>query len=60
MSCIVEALKTNPEADVQALRDEIDELIFDLFEIRSSRDEVRSFYETVGKAEKPGAQAARE
>ncbi len=48
---IVEALKADPEADVQELRDEIDDLIFDLFEIRSSRDEVLQFYRTVGRAE---------
>jgi hypothetical protein len=46
---IVAALKADPEAEIQPLRDEIDELIFDLFEIRSERDEVRRFYRTVGR-----------
>jgi len=55
VSRIVDALKLDPEADVQAPRDEIDELIFDLFEIRSSRDEVRHFYRTVGRVEDQAA-----
>ena len=50
---IIEALKADPEADVQAPRAEIDDLIFNLFEIRSSRDEVRRFYRTVGRVEQP-------
>jgi hypothetical protein len=57
---IVEALKADPEADIAELRAEIDDAIFDLFEIRSSRDEVRRFFETVGKVEKDKAQAASE
>jgi hypothetical protein len=48
---IVEALKADPEAEIQPLRDEIDDLIFDLFKIRSSRDEIRRFYRTVGRVE---------
>lgn len=48
---IVEALQADPGADVQGLRHEIDEKIFDLFEIAESRDEVRSFYRSVGRAE---------
>jgi hypothetical protein len=48
---IIEALKQDPEADVRDRRYEIDDYIFDLFEIRSSRDEIRRFYETVGRAE---------
>lgn len=48
---IVEALQTDPSSDVQAQRDEIDELIFDLFEIRSAREEVRRFHRTVGRRE---------
>ena len=51
VSRIVEALQADPEADVQASRDEIDDLVFDLFEIRSARDEVRRFYRAVGRAE---------
>jgi hypothetical protein len=59
VAAIVELLKLNAGADVRVLRDEIDEAIFELFEIRSSRDEVRRFYRTVGRAEAP-AQAASE
>jgi len=48
----VAALRADPQADIQALRDEIDELIFDLFEIgANSREEIRHFYRTVGRAE---------
>jgi type I restriction-modification system DNA methylase subunit len=59
---IIEELKADPDADIQRLRDEIDDLIFDLFEITSSRDEVRRFYRTVGRAEEPfeESQAASE
>lgn len=35
-------------------------LIFDLFEIRASRDEVRRFYRTVGRVEAAEGQAASE
>lgn len=55
MSRIVEALQADPEADVQASRDEIDDLVFDLFEIRSARAEVRRFYRAVGRAEPAAA-----
>jgi len=48
---IVETLKADPGAEIQLLRDEIDELIFDLFDIRSSRDEIRRFYRRVGRVE---------
>ncbi len=54
---IVAALQTDPASEIQPLRDEIDDLIFDLFEIRAARDEVRRFHRTVGTAE---AQAAVE
>lgn len=47
----MEALKASSEADISALRSQIDDLIFDLFEIRSARDEARRFYETVGRVE---------
>lgn len=57
---IVACLQADPRADVAALRDEIDEAIFELFEIRSARNEVRRFYRSVGRAERPGAQAASE
>lgn len=50
---IVDALKADPEADIRALRDEIDEAIFDLFEIgATSRAEVRRFYRTIGRVER--------
>ncbi len=48
---IVDALESDPAADIQALRDEIDDMIFDLFKIWSARDEVRRFYRTVGRVE---------
>jgi hypothetical protein len=53
VSQIVDTLKADPSAEIQPLRDEIDDLIFELFEIRSARDEVRHFYQTVGRAERP-------
>lgn len=55
---IVGLLKANPEADTGELRREIDDAIFDLFEIRSSREEVRRFYENVGRVEREDGQAA--
>ena len=57
---IIEALKTDPAADIQQLRDEIDDLIFDLFEIRAAREDVRRFYRTVGRVEPTEDQAASE
>ncbi len=58
---IVAALQADPDADVSGLRDEIDDAIFDLFEIRVSRDEVRRFYLTVGRVEaEEESQAANE
>ncbi len=56
---IVAALKADPAADIQSLRGEIDDLIFDLFEITASRDQIRHFYNTVGRAEEQ-VQAASE
>ena len=50
---IVALLQADPASDISALRDEIDDLIFDLFEIRASREEVRRFYRTVGLVEEP-------
>lgn len=55
---IVGALQADATADVTMLRTEIDDAIFDLFEIRTSRDEIRRFYETVGRVE--SGQAASE
>jgi N-6 DNA Methylase len=54
---IVAALQSDPAADVTTLRDEIDDLVFDLFEIRSSRDLIRRFYREVGRVPVRGAQA---
>ncbi len=59
---IVAALESDPAADIAPLRDQIDELIFDLFEIRSVREDVRRFHRSVGRAEpaENAPQAARE
>jgi hypothetical protein len=54
---ILKRLKMDLTADVSQLRREIDELIFDLFEIRTAREEVRRFYETVGRVEDQAAAA---
>lgn len=48
---IVELLKDDPEAGIGDLRAEIDDRIFDLFEIRSSRQVVLDFYAAVGRVE---------
>jgi hypothetical protein len=48
---IVGVLKTDPDADIEGARGEIDDLVFDLFEIGSSREEIRGFYGTVGRVE---------
>jgi hypothetical protein len=48
---IVAALKADPQAEIGRLRDEIDDAIFDLYEIRTAREAIRQFYETVGRAE---------
>lgn len=53
---IIEMLRADPEADIAELRAAIDDAIFDLFEIRVARDEVRRFYEMVGRAEETGAE----
>jgi hypothetical protein len=47
---IVEQLKADPDADVSTLRNEIDERIFDLFQIRDSREAVLRFYDQIGKS----------
>ena len=46
---IVQALKADSSADVSAERNEINDLIFDLFDIRMTRAEVEAFYGTVGR-----------
>lgn len=56
---IVELLRTDPGADTEAIRAEIDERIFDLFEIGESREHVRHFYRTLDRVE-PDDQAASE
>lgn len=48
---IISGLQKDPDFDTSQLRSGIDELIFDLFEIGSSREDVLRFYETVGKVE---------
>jgi type I restriction-modification system DNA methylase subunit len=48
---IVAALKADGDADIASLRDEIDDAIFDLFEIHAARAEVRRFYTTIGLVE---------
>jgi hypothetical protein len=59
---IVESLQANPEADVTGLRAEIDDVVFDLFNVRASREEIRRFQHAVGRAEPLAteAQAASE
>ncbi len=56
---IVATLQADSTADIAALRTEIDELIFDLFEIGASRQHVREFYRTLDRVERPD-QAASE
>lgn len=48
---IVRLLQGDPGADIASLRAEIDEKIFDLFEIRESREDVRHFYRTLDRVE---------
>lgn len=48
---IVAILQADPAADISAERAAVDDAIFDLFEIRTSRDEIRRFYHTVGRVE---------
>ncbi len=55
---IVAALRADPGADVTVLRDEIDDAIFDLFQIRSAREEVVRFYRTIGLVQPAADQAA--
>lgn len=58
---MVQALKQDPDADVAPSRDEVDDAIFELFEIGGAREEVRRFYRNVGLVERPdAAQAAAE
>ena len=58
---IVAALQADADANVEQLREEIDEAIFDLFEIGTqSRELVRSFYRTVGRVEVADDQATSE
>lgn len=53
---IIAALQANPDTDIQPQRAAIDERIFDLFEIGASRELVRDFYRTVGRAEPAAAE----
>ncbi len=41
---IIEARTADPEAEIESLRDEIDEQIFDLFDVHASREEVKGLY----------------
>jgi type I restriction-modification system DNA methylase subunit len=56
---IVASLQADTGVDVSQLRNEVDDAIFDLFEIHTARDEVRHFSRTVGRVETEG-QAASE
>jgi hypothetical protein len=57
---IIETLKAEPDAEISKLRAEIDERIFDLFEIHDSRQAVLQFYDSIGKVTKSDARAAQE
>ena len=58
---IVATLQADPDANVEQLREEIDDSIFDLFEIGpQSRELVRHFYGTVGRVEVADDQATSE
>ena len=57
-SRIIELLREDAEADIDPLPAQIDDAIFDLFEVRSQREEVRRFYRTVGRVETVQAAAA--
>lgn len=48
---IIEALKIDPAADIKQLREEIDDRIFELFEITTSRQVVLDYYAAVGRVE---------
>ncbi|MGH2499018.1 MAG: Eco57I restriction-modification methylase domain-containing protein [Solirubrobacteraceae bacterium] len=50
---IIDRKTSDPDADVEDLRREIDTAIFDLFEIEGSRELVLRFYETVGLVQTP-------
>ena len=50
---VVAALKADAAADVRQQREEINDAIFDLFDIRSARDVVRRYYRDVGRVERP-------
>lgn len=54
---IVAALKADANTDISSLRDEIDEAIFELFEVGGAREEVRRFYRTIGLVEAAGDDA---
>lgn len=57
---IAEKLKADPEADISSLRSEIDDRIFDLFEVRESKEEVLRFYDRIGKAGAPASGEGQE
>jgi len=55
---IIAALKQDEAADVQAQREEIDDAIFDLFDIHAARGEVLRFYNAIGRVEISGEDGA--
>lgn len=48
---IVALLRSDTDADISPLRAELDDLFFDLFDIRTNREEIREFQRTVGRAD---------
>jgi len=58
VDAIIAALQSDPAADIGDQRREIDELIFDLFDIHAAREDVRRFYDTVGRVEAADADQA--
>lgn len=51
---IIDRRETDADADITDLRSEIDDRIFDLFEIETSRQIVLDFYSDVGRVEQSG------
>lgn len=51
VSQIIDRLKADADANISKLRAEIDDRIFDLFEIKASRRIVLDYYDAVGRVE---------
>lgn len=51
VEAIIASLQADPEADISQRRDRIDELVFDLFGIKSERQTVLDHYRDVGRVE---------